>query len=262
MNAILQVTRFIYQNNPWYELPWRFLSAFYYQCRKRMSGNIVVKNLFNGKKIFLFPGNPISSALIYSAIPDKDEVTLLRKFADSNTIFLDIGANIGSYSLMLLDKVKTVYAFEAHPITAKCCKMNFLLNNIHESHVLEVAISDNNSQKLFSNTPEACPVNSIVQSSENAITVKAMTLDQFIQEKAFAEDISFILKIDVEGFEHEVFNGAKTFLKNNRVKAIIFETFSSQMPQVLSLLHELGFSTQKIGGNNMLAIRDKYATSI
>ncbi len=256
MNPLLQITRYIYLNNPWYELPWRFFNAFIYQCRKRFTGNIVVKELFNGKKIFLFPRNPISSALIYSAIPDKDEISTLRQYADKNTVFLDIGANIGAYSLMLLDKVKTVYAFEAHPLTARYCKMNFLLNNISESHVLELAVSDNDSPKYFSNSFDACPINSIVQSSENAITVKATTLDQFIQAQSFAEDVSFILKIDVEGFEHEVFNGAKSFLNNKMVKAIIFETFSSQMPQVLSLLHDHGFKTKKVGDNNMLAIRD------
>ena len=99
----------------------------------------------------------------------------------------------------------------------------------------------------------------MVHSAENAITVKAITLDHFIESQHFADNTQFIMKIDVEGFEQEVFAGAQAFLKHHFVKAIIFETFSSEMPKVLSMLHQLGFSTQKIGDNNMLALRDKHA---
>lgn len=259
MNALLQISRFIYQHNPWYTLPWKFISAFFYQCHKRISKKPKVKTLFNNKKIYLFPGNPISSAFVYCAIPDKEEIFALRRLADEQTIFLDIGANIGTYSLMLLDKVKEVYAFEAHPVTAACCKQNFALNGVNEAQVFEVAVSCDQNPKLFSNDAKGCPTNSIVASGENAITVLATTLDAFIESKQFAPNANFILKVDVEGFEHEVFQGAIHFLKNYAVKGIIFETFSHQLEDILTLLNQLGFSTHALGNNNMLATRDTYA---
>lgn len=255
MNAILQISRYIYKNNPWYHYPWRIFMALFYQCHKRIVKTNRIKTLFNGKKMFLFPGNPISSAFIYSAIPDKAEIFALRELADANTIFLDVGANIGAYSLQLLDKVKAVYAFEAHPLTADCCKKNFALNQVDESHVLTMAVSNDDKPKLFSNMTAGCPTNAVVKSKENAITVPAITLDAFVKQQEFDSKSSFLLKVDVEGYEHEVFAGAGEFLKHYWVKGIIFETFSSQNQAIIERLHELGFQTRKIGDNNMLAIR-------
>ncbi len=255
MSAFLQVSRYIYKNNPWYSLPWKFLSAILYQFQKRTSSKLPIKKLFNGKQSYLFPKNPVSSALIYAPIPDKDEIFALRQFANSDTIFLDIGANVGMYSLFLADCVKEVFAFEPHPETAKCCKRNFALNNISENKVIEKAVSDSDEPKYFSNQSAASPINHIVNKRDNAITVLATTLDSFIESQNFSKDTPFILKIDVEGFEHEVFLGAKRFLKESNIKAIIFESFSPNITEIVKLLQENGFHTSAIGDNNMLAFK-------
>lgn len=255
MNTLLQVGRYIVKNNPWYILPWRFLEATFYQCHKRTSKKLSVKTLFNGKQSYLFSQNPISSALVYTAVPDQNEINALRKLADSNTVFLDIGANIGIYSLFLADIVKSVFAFEAHPQTAKCCKMNFALNKMDEKQVIEMAVSDNNQPMLFSNEGQASPVNRIVDKKENAITVLSTTLDQFIFSQNFSNNTKFILKIDVEGHEFEVLNGARNFLKEYPVKAIIFETFSPKNNEIIHMLESLGFKIDTISDNNMLALR-------
>ncbi len=256
MRAIIQISKFIIKNNPWYLLPLQFFRAFIYQCQKRLYGKTIVKKLFNNKKIYLFPHNPISSAFVYCQIPDKNEILSLRNLADQHSVFLDIGANVGAYSLMLADVVQDLYAFEAHPQTAQCCKMNFTLNNISQEKVLEIAVSADDKPKLFSNGTDGCPTNSIVESNQNAITVPAISLDAFISAKQFEAKTNFLLKIDVEGFEHEVLQGAVHFLKNYKVKGIIFETFSRQMPAIVTLLENLGFKLRHIGDNNMLATKD------
>ncbi|MBS0286851.1 MAG: FkbM family methyltransferase [Proteobacteria bacterium] len=255
MNAILQVSRYIYQHNPWYSVPFKFVQAFVYQLRKRFVQHLSTKKLFNGYKSYLFAHNPITSALVYTDIPDKTEIYALRKFADSETIFLDIGANVGLYCLFLADIVKDFYAFEAHPETAKCCKMNFALNNLNENRLIEMAVSNNNTPIYFSNKDKASPINHIVNSKEDAITVMATTLDQFVQSCDFNKETKFILKIDVEGHEYEVFEGAKAFLQHHAIKAIIFESFSVKNNEIIALLQALGFKTQPIGSNNILAFK-------
>ncbi|MBS0289710.1 MAG: FkbM family methyltransferase [Proteobacteria bacterium] len=254
MKAIINLLRYIYQNNAWYEFPFRVCQAIWYQCQKRLLRKICVKTLFNGTKIFLFPGNPVCSSFVYTKIPDKQEIIALRSLCDNNTIFLDVGANVGAYSLLLLDKVKTVYAFEAHPTTAKYCKMNFLLNQLNETQVLEVAVSDNNEDKFFSNKAQGCPTNQVVSSQNNSIKVAAISLDQFIQLQNF-KPLSFIIKIDVEGYEAEVFKGAQILLRDYFVKGIIFEKFSSKNNEIIKMLGEFGFEVKPIGNNNMLAVK-------
>lgn len=255
MKQIFHIIHYIYKNNAWYEFVPRLFQAFIYQCYKRLTKGVFAKTLFNGKKIFLYPHHAISSAFIYTACPDKDEIFALRQFANVNTVFLDVGSNIGAYSVLLMDKVKAVYAFEAHPITANYCKMNFLLNNVSERHVIEKAISHNCEPKFFSDFANANPTNTRMMDATEAIMVQATTLDAFVQEQQFSANTQFILKVDVEGFEHEVFEGAKTLLASPAVRAIIFETFSSKNQEIVTFLQQLGYTLKGIGDNNMLASR-------
>jgi FkbM family methyltransferase len=254
MKNMLQILHYIIRNNPWYAWPKRIVAAFGYQCTKRIKRNIASKSLFNGKHIFLFPDNPISSAFVYADIPDRKEIEALRALADSNTIFLDIGANIGAYSVMLMDKVKAVYAFEPHPVSAKYCKMNFLLNETCATKVVELAVSDVATTKYFSNLGGSHPMNGFVQSEENALSVKTTTLDDFARHH-FTQTDNFILKIDVEGFEHEVFAGAQQFFKEFNIKGVIFETFSEKNTEIVQFLQSLGYQLLAMSANNILAKR-------
>jgi FkbM family methyltransferase len=258
MSQIANIYRYIINNNPPYQILPRLFLALCYQLYKRLIKKPIVKKLFNGKKIWLFPDNPISSAFIYSAFPDQAEILALRKFACPNTIFMDIGANVGAYSILMADRVKAIYAFEAHPETAKYCQMNFKLNGISEQQVITMAVSDNNEPTHFSNGGGGCPLNAIGQPSADTITVPSTTLDEFMLKQQFSKDQRFLLKIDVEGFEYEVFEGAKNFLKNSNVVGMIFETFSNKNNDIVKLLQKLGFSLTQISAHNVLAVREPH----
>ncbi len=255
MNNLLLLIRYIVQNNPWYKLPSQFIKAFVYQVYKRVTNGILCKQLFNGRKILLFPQNAICSAFIYTDFPDKEEVFLLRELCDSYTIFLDIGANVGSYSLQMLDKVKATFAFEAHPETANMCKMNYLLNQIEPSQVICAAVCSETGTQYFSNFQHGNPTNAMANSSENSISVPAISLDDFVKQQAFESGHNFVIKMDVEGFEHEVFAGAKQFLAKFPVRAILFETFSSEMEQIKKLLQSMGYHFRSVGKHNLLATK-------
>lgn len=259
MKNSLSIVKYIMNNNPWYQIPKRLLMAMGYQIYKRTTKGVLSKKLFNNQQILLFPNNPICSQFVYTAIPDKNEIFILRQFADSKTIFIDIGANVGAYSLLLMDKVQKVYAFEAHPATANFCKMNFLLNGQSVLQVIHAAVSENCEPKYFTNRKEGDPTNSLTGSKEEGILVNSITLDQFALDQNFMQDNNYVMKIDVEGFEHFVFQGAKEFLSRFTVRAIIFETFSEKNDQIMQLLHDLGYKTKMLGNNNMLASREPYA---
>lgn len=253
MSHALQIVRYIVENNSWAIIPKRLVQAFVYQCYKRFTQKTIIKTLFNGSKIVLFRHNPVASAFVYTDVPDKAEIDLLRSLADNQTIFLDIGANIGAYSLLMCDKAKAIYAFEAHPKTAELCKQNFKLNNLAVENVLTFAVSNDNQAKLFTNLSEGQPTNSRSNTVKNTIHVPAMTLDEFVEHQRFDRETPFLVKIDVEGFEHEVFAGAKSFFSNYKIKGIVFENFSSEQKSILTMLQEWGYKTQLIGKHNTFA---------
>lgn len=255
MKQIIHIFHYILENNSPLAVPYRLALAVFYQGYKRVVKTIFSKKLFNGKKIFLYPNNRISSAFVYASHPDRLEIAALRNMADKHSVFLDIGANIGAYSVLLMDKVKTIYAFEAHPQTANLCKMNFLLNGLSENQVIEAAVSDSNQPLYFSNLSDGDPLNTIVEKNQHAIEVPSTTLDQFMQQNSFSPDTNFILKIDVEGFEHQVLQGAKTFLTHANIKGILLETFSTEHQGIQDWLTKLGFKMKMLSKHNMLAYR-------
>ncbi len=142
LSGIRKVLGFIYHNNKPWAVPYYILKGVIFQLFKRITNRVFSKRLFNGKEIFIFPKCVISSFLVYSHIPDHLEINLLRELANEDTVFLDIGANIGSYSIMLMDVVGEIHAFEPHPVTASRCKMNFLLNGYPAQTVHQLALND------------------------------------------------------------------------------------------------------------------------
>jgi len=251
----LNIIMFIWKNNRFWQVPQRLIQALYWQIEKRLFNRTKSKTLFNGKQIFLYPNTPSSSCLIYTEIPDEVAITKLRSLSDKDTIFLDVGANIGLYSLCLVDKVSQVYAFEAHPRTVELLKMNFLLNGISIENIEQKAVAEKIGQLSFSNLLDGSPVNAISKQSENTINVESTTLDVFIQKSNFSQQNNFILKLDVEGAEHLVLEGAKNFLMEYNIRAILFETFSEYTDRIITLLEALQYKVNPIMDNNILATR-------
>lgn len=246
------IFKYILQNNPWYTTPYWLVKAFLYQIYKRTIRKPFAKTLFNGKNIIIFPFSTNTSAFMYTAIPDKAEMMVLRKLADKQTIFLDVGANIGEYCLMTLDKMQAVYAFEAHPATAKLCKMNFLLNGIDERYVINQAISDHQGQVTFSDLPDGSPVNQQLSDGEQGIEVAATTLDHFVASLDLHEETKLLIKIDVEGFEKAVLLGAKHILTTMPISGIILERFSDNFGEIKALLESWGYQIKPLSTNNVL----------
>lgn len=250
-NTVVRIIRYIIKNNwPIMWLP-KIGEAFFYQIFQRTSNSLLSKKLFNGKKIILFPKCNVSSLFIYSDFPDKKEIFLLRKMADKNTVFFDIGANIGSYSIMMADKVKDVYAFEPYPLSFERAKMNFLLNGMDESKVINKALSNVNSKVYFSDMKDNLTENKIVKTRCNSIMIEAVKLDDWIKNNKFNRRSKYLVKIDVEGHEKEVFEGGKKFFKNYPIIGIIFESFDSKI--LMKYLKDLDYRVKKISDNNYWA---------
>jgi FkbM family methyltransferase len=138
-------------------------------------------------------------------------------------VFVDIGANIGFYSLQARKRVGPegrVVAFEPNPDTVKKLKRNLQLNGM-EIELFEAALS-NRVEVVTLYSPEGCHGETSMrhcggrQVSEKQ--VPAVRLDD-----VFPRDIDRIdfLKIDVEGAEAMVFEGAQTVLRRFRPPVLL-----------------------------------------
>lgn len=255
---MLQILRYIVTKNTLIMIPKYIILALVFQIFKRVTNSIVSKKIFNGKNIFMYPQCNVSTMYAYTEIPDKKEIFILRDLIKSDerkdAVFFDIGANIGSYSVSLIDICSEIVAFEPHPYTANRCKMNFLLNNISETNVKRLALSNKTGLIHFSDYGGSSTINHIVEDG-SGIEVEVSTLDKFVVDYNYSKDRTYILKVDVEGFEKEVFEGAKEFLTFYNVKGIVFECFAKD--DVFELLKGYGYKNIKqISENNYFAAKN------
>ena len=163
------------------------------------------------------------------------ELTVIKDIAanldkSKRITFFDIGANVGDYATSIADIFNnqiTIYAFEPSKLTFATLKDK--TSNVDCIHLFNFGLSDKTEEmKLFYDKPNSlmasvyerdlANVNVVLDNTE---TVQFSTVDAFCKEHSIQE-IDF-LKIDVEGHEINVLNGAKGMLNSNKVKFVQFE---------------------------------------
>ncbi len=182
LQSIRLVSRYIYKNNKWWLIPFVMARAGLIILFQFLTNQEITFNLKNGRKTILFPGCIVSRMFLYTETPDKTEIELLRKDINKNSIFLDIGANIGSYSILLSDLTKNIFAFEPSPISSTRCKKNYLKNNLNVSNVNTLALSNKRGVSGFTDYGGSSTVNKLSEGADAKIMVKTDSLDNWVRK--------------------------------------------------------------------------------
>lgn len=164
-------------------------------------------------------------------------------------LFIDIGANIGFYSLLAVKcyGYQSAHTFEPNPNTFDRLSKNIKLNKLEDTiHIHQTALSNQVGTTHFSAHPTHTGASSLAKkATSNTLTVPTITFDQFIlTQKICPSDISFI-KIDVEGFELGVLEGMKDTLSKLQFGTCIFIESHSSHPDtqtVHTIITDLGFN--------------------
>jgi FkbM family methyltransferase len=141
---------------------------------------------------------------------------------DPTTVFLDIGAHVGTYSLAFAQRCAGVHSFECSPKTFNYLCANIALRDLHAKitpHRCALG-SEAGVVPYYEHSPDgggnSC--HGFGRTSES-VNVEARTLDSF-----HLDNIGLI-KIDVEGFEVNVLRGAVETLKRSHYPRILFESW-------------------------------------
>lgn len=162
---------------------------------------------------------------------------------EKNSNFLDIGANIGVYSLYAAKKGHMVYSFEPQALNFAELYTNIYLNNLTDKIIgYGVALTNVNSIEylsLLSMVPGQSHNNFNVDTS-NQIKQGCVgfKLDYLIETKVIPQPD--YIKIDVDGIELKVIEGA--LITINKCKSILIEVTDIK---VLKNLTDLGFNIDK-----------------
>jgi len=150
-------------------------------------------------------------------------------------VFVDVGANIGGYAIRAAKYCK-VYAVEPLPRNYKILKINEKLNNV-KIISFNIAAGNKNSKIKLYYTPGKWDAPSIKYEQNHFVEVEMKPLDEIINEESID-----LIKIDVEGAEDLVLEGARNLLK--RTKRVIIER-SDSFPKAYKILKEEGFKLRK-----------------
>jgi len=188
----------------------------------------------------------------YRLIPDGGEITdsvlaAIRSHVRPDAVCLDVGANIGLYSLGLshLAPQGKVYAFEPSPTTYGHLQSNLATNGATNVDACNLAVGHSvgtvvfHDFSFFSAGSFSSDVGSLLSSESyqsDAFEAAATTLDDFVADRGL-DRVDFV-KVDVEGAEMSVLAGAEKTLATYRpVTVLEFNTFGftihqSVLPQV------------------------------
>ncbi|HAL16505.1 MAG TPA: hypothetical protein DCP32_07065 [Anaerolineaceae bacterium] len=155
--------------------------------------------------------------------------TLLTFFPDM--VFVDVGANIGTYTVIAAETGAKVWAFEPHPLTFANLQKNVALNALDQVNCFNYAVSNSGGTVHFSDFAQSA-LNRI---DENGVlSVICTTLDQMCEDRKFDK---CIVKIDVEGNDFLVLQGFEKYFGC----ADVFFIETDQSPEIQQWMNTRGY---------------------
>jgi FkbM family methyltransferase len=168
-------------------------------------------------------------------------IKILSKF--NPKVCIDVGANVGDFSRMLLEQTKAdVIAFE--PLPKAYEKLQEISKEYPERLIaINQGVGDNTkiknlyfSNELSEHASFSKEINQVdYVDNVNCIKVPITKLDDFIHKNNFDYEVIDFLKIDTEGYEYEVLMGAKNIILNLKPKFIQIEFNWHQLFKLQSL---------------------------
>lgn len=154
---------------------------------------------------------------------EPETTRFIRNTVESGQKVIDIGANVGYYTLLFAKAVGPkgiVHAFEPNPTLAKILRYNIHLNNYKNVIANEKAVSDSNGIARFYLDRQVHERSSLnPKRGSEIIEVDIIKLDDYFEESKGAIDW---IKLDVEGHESKALAGMKQIInESNNIRLIV-----------------------------------------
>lgn len=208
------------------------MMALGWQLWKRTVGSLIIKTLDNDALFILDPKSGNSVGAIYTRIYESRHVNFVRKHIIPGGIMIDVGAHTGLYSLLFKHLIRRAVLFEPASDTLKLLTRNMQINNF-DFDIRSSAVGSQSGLCQFKITGENSATNHI---SVSGVPTPMCALDDVLSD---INDMTF-LKIDTEGGELGVLEGAELLLKRNPSSIIQVEVTGDRSP-VVNILEIYGF---------------------
>lgn len=217
----------------------------------------IIKKLdYDKADVFLVIESRKELPRIFSCKKEPETIHWIEAFIKPGDTVYDIGANIGVYSL-IIDKFSrglcVIYAFEPSFSTFRQLNNNIIFNKCN-GHIFpyQIGLSDKTELAIFNYSSMDSgaaihalgkPINHMGELFEPALEQQILSyrLDDLVGLFGFKKPNH--IKLDVDGIEYNILNGAKTILASNDLRSLLVEVEPSQdvTKKIVQLLKEYGF---------------------
>jgi FkbM family methyltransferase len=185
-----------------------------WQAWKAVVRRPVTIRFWKDLRVRVYPDWPYSWTAIYLKLVEYDDMMFALRYLKPGESCLDVGSNIGFYSLLAssVNGGAPVLAFEPHPIACKRLRENAALNGLDNIRVVEAAIGDVAGSGRF--TTNLFDQNRIATTEDAGVSamVPLTTLDAVLHDQRIHPSEVGLVKIDTEGFEAHVLRGATSLI--------------------------------------------------
>jgi FkbM family methyltransferase len=245
------------------DAPWKaWVRVLIWQIRSRLQDEIIF-SWIEGQRLSVHRGMRGATGNIYKGLDEFCDMMLPLHFLKEGDLFLDIGSNIGSYTVLASGVRKAMtWAFEPDPEAVRALRRNVEINHLQDRVVVhQLALGDSEGEVSF--TCGLGTMNRVATNRETNIRpVSVRRLDSLI-----GTGQPMMIKMDVEGFEEHVLRGAKDLLSGKSLKVIELETLTAKIEATLNhhnfvrgfydpFRRSLTRHPNNLGSSNAVFIRD------
>lgn len=194
-----------------------------WQIGSRLVPGEVAIRFVDDTKLLVKPGMTGATGNIYYGLHEFEDMSFLLHLLRKEDLFVDIGANIGSYTILAgAVRGAQCIAIEPIPATFRYLQQNINLNGInHLVTGCNMGLGEKPGKlRFFLSYPDT--MSHVVPETDevptDTIEVEVTTLDSALEGLS-----PTLIKIDVEGFEANVIAGADQTLSNKSLDAVIIE---------------------------------------
>lgn len=214
-----------------------------WQLASRIAPGPIVVPFVDGTVLVARPGETGVTGNIFNGLAEYADMAFALQCLQPGDLFVDVGCNVCTYSI-LASGVRRAHSIAIDPVasTLARARTNILVNDLQGCiELVAAAVGSASRTVTFTTTQDTC--NHVSTAQEDGDLIEMQTLDEILSNRA-----PVLLKVDVEGYEAEVFRGGERTLSNPDLLAVIVEINSSYerygyaLDDVVSPLLRSGFN--------------------
>ena len=227
-----------------------FIRIIRWQILSRQKTEII-ETWVNDLKVICRNGDTGFTGNLYYGLMEYHDMSFVMHLLDSSDTFVDIGSNLGSYTLLAGGVCQSsTYSLEPSPSTFKRLKANVKLNNIEKIYCLNIGAGIENGS--FYMTESKGPENHVTtEISNDTVKVDVKKIDDI----NFDSNPTFI-KIDTEGTEFDVIRGGLKVLDSPEMIGLLVEIngnnqrYNQKTNEMIQFLNNLGYHAYRYDYSN------------